>query len=99
MLEDRAVDVTALAMYVPHLTHKQRGFSQRPHMTSSPGELVRLQLFTQLHERGTGKMLPSDTRLRRLLLSLFFTKPRQETTEQSRVKALIHKPNSGAAVI
>lgn len=66
MLEDEAVDVTALAMHVLHLTRKQRGFSQRPRMTSSPGKLVCLQHFTQLHVWGIGKMLPSDIYLRPL---------------------------------
>lgn len=62
-LEDEAVDVTALAMYVPSLTREQRGFSQRPRVTSSPGKLMRLQHFAQLRVWGIGKLLPSDTSL------------------------------------
>lgn len=52
MLEDEAVDLNALAINVPNLAHRQRGFSQRPHMTSSPGNLMRLQHFAQLHVWG-----------------------------------------------
>lgn len=59
-----AVDVTVLAVYVPYVTHKQSGFSQRPCVTLSPGKLMRLQHFTQLHVWSIGKMLPPDTSLR-----------------------------------